>query len=73
LRLYDTYRFFHVPKTKNPLSLRQNGLNALAGMFYVPRKLRSNRHGREFAGFVRECQSRRIGQRRVLRNSAQAG
>jgi hypothetical protein len=25
---------------QNPSSLRQNGLNALAGMFYVPRKLK---------------------------------
>jgi hypothetical protein len=32
------------PKKAKPAQQGQNGLNALAGMFYVPRKLSSNRH-----------------------------
>jgi hypothetical protein len=44
-------RGFSSYKKQNPSSLRQNGLNALAGMFYVPRKLKIKSARGEVSGF----------------------
>jgi len=61
LSVYSVISVAKIIKNKKPAQLvARAGSLALAGMFYVPRKLNSNRHGAKCPRFAESCQFKEL-------------